>query len=264
MKIFSILVFLKCLLFSMAGQADPTSAFIKSYAEARSLPIIDAVREFVYENSDHGEGIWNQKHANDNVYVLEHLYRTAIGDSSAERPELLCGHRSAAMQLLLGNFGIRSRTIYLYSEYSGPFMGHVFLEVMNPVTGRWEIQDPDYNVAYEYEDGRRLGIADLIAIPDFSTVYPVNAVARGWVAAKVEPLMIGAFFNVAFSPTEGMLYYNQQALDTGLVRSAETYILANHGRFNYTPAQIGSHFYRPLLDFMGDSYKQEIEPVPEA
>ncbi|NWB47085.1 hypothetical protein [Pseudomonas gingeri] len=263
MKFISALVFLQCLLISMISKADPTSALIKSYAVSRNLPIIDAVREFIHQNSDHGEGVWNQAHGNDNAYVLDHLYRTAIGDISAKRPELLCGNRSTAMQALLSNLGIRSRTIYLYSQYSGSFMGHVFVEAMNPATGSWEIQDADYNVAYEDEDGHRLGIAQMIATSDFSKVYPVNAVARGWEAVKVERLMIGQFFNLAYSPTEGMLYYNQQASDTGLVAAAETYIHTNFGKANYIPAQIGSTLVRPLLVFKGGVYEHERVPLPD-
>lgn len=167
------------------------------------------------------------------------------------------------MQALLSNLGIRSRTIYLYSQYSGSFMGHVFVEAMSPATGSWEIQDADYNVAYEDEDGHRLGIAQMIATPDFSKVYPVNAVARGWEAVKVERLMIGQFFNLAYSPTEGMLYYNQQASDTGLVAAAETYIYTNFGKVNYIPAQIGSTLVRPLLVFKGGVYEHERVPLPD-
>lgn len=140
-------------------------------------------------------------------------------------------------------------------------MGHVFVEVMNPSTGRWEIQDADYNVAYEDEDGRRLGIADLIAAPDFSKIYPVNAVAKGWEAVIVERLMIAQFFNLAYSPTEGMLYYNQQASDTGLVNSVEAYIRENHGNHNYVPAQVGGTLVRPLLVFKGGVYGSEIGPL---
>lgn len=262
MKFLSVLLFLQCLLLPIASKADPTSSLLKSYALSRNLPIIDAVREFVNQNSDHGEGVWNQTYGNNNSYVLDHLYRTAIGDVSAERPELLCGNRSTAMQALLSNLGIRSRTIYLFSQYSGSFMGHVFIEAMNPATGSWEIQDADYNVAYENEDGRRLGIAEMIAVPDFSKVYPVNAVSRGWEAAKVERLMIGQFFNLAYSPTEGMLYYNQQASDTGLVAAAQAYISANFGELNYIPAQVGNVLVRPLLIFDGGVYSSNIKPAP--
>jgi len=261
MKVLSGLLLLKVLFFSIAVQADPTSALIKSYAASRNLPIIDAVREFIHQNSDHGAGLWSQTYGNNYPYVLDHLYRTAIGDVTAERPELLCGHRSTAMQALLGNLGIRSRTIYLYSNYSGVLMGHVFIEAMNTLTGTWEIQDPDYNVAYENEDGRRLGIAELVATTDFAKVYPVNAVDKGWEAVKAERLMIGQFFNLAYSPTEAMFYYNQQALDTGLVSAAQAYIKTNLGAVNYTPAQVGNTLVRPLLVFKGGVYAHEIMPL---
>jgi hypothetical protein len=244
MKLFSSLVCVFCFLFSTVVKADSVSALINAYAASRELPIIDAAREFVYANSDHGDGLWYQTYGNDNAYVLESLYRTASGDTTATRPQLLCGNRAEAMQAILGDLGIRSRTIYVFSKYSGALMGHVYLEVMNPTTGSWEIQDPDYNVAYEYEDGRRLGAAALIAGADFSRIYPINATSRGWGAGDVKNLLDGQFYDVAFSPTEGMLYYNKQASDTGLVASVEAYILENHSEVDYIPAQLGQYMMR--------------------
>lgn len=255
MRIFSTLIFLQCMLFPLICKADQTSALIKSYAASRNLPIIDAVREFIHEHSDHGDGIWNKKYGNNNVYVLDQMFRTAMADPKAERPELLCGNRSTAMQAILDKLGIRSRTIYLYSNYSGVFMGHVFVEALNPTTGSWEIQDADYNVAYENSEGRRLGIAGLIALSDFSQVIPVNSKAKGWEAVRAERLMIGQFFNVAYSPSAGMLYYNQQALDTGVVAKVEAYIRENFGQVNYTPARLGEYLVRPILEFNGGVYK---------
>ncbi|MEW5545685.1 hypothetical protein [Pseudomonas soli] len=246
-----LLVFVQFSLFSVASRADMSSALIKGYAVSLDLALADATREYVYRNSDHGEGEWSQVHGNDYSYVIDHLYRTAVGDKSAIRPELLCGHRAQAMQALLHNFGIRSRTIYLFSRYSGSLMGHVFLEIMNPETGAWEIQDPDYNVAYESSNGRRLSVAELISAPDYANVYPVNAQSRGWQETGARPLIVGQFFNLAYSPTEGMLYYNQQALDAGLVAAVDVYIRANYGQVDYIPAKIGNFLVRPL-DFASD------------
>lgn len=249
MRVFSIVVLLQCLMFPLLCRADPTTALIKAYAASRDLPVVDAVREFIHENSDHGDGIWNKKHGNNNVYVLDHLFRTAMDDPKAERPELLCGNRSTAMQAILEKLGIRARTIYLHSNYAGSLMGHVFVEVMNPATGAWEIQDADYNVAYENSEGRRLGIAALIAEPDFSKIFPVNARARGWQATNAKPLMMGQFFNVAFVPASGMLYYNQQALDTNVLSEVDAYIRENHGELYYIPARLGDYLIRPVLEF---------------
>ncbi|HGM5549960.1 TPA: hypothetical protein ACKP2V_000183 [Pseudomonas putida] len=264
MRLLSAFVFAQCLLLSTVCRADQTTALIQTYAASRNLPIIDAVREFIHENTDHGDGVWNKKYGNNNAYVLDNMFRTAMKDPKAERPELLCGNRSTAMQAILDKLGIRSRTIYLYSNYSGVFMGHVFVEVMNPVTGSWEIQDADYNVAYENDTGRRLNISRLIAAPDFSKIIPVNSKARGWEAVGVERLMIGQFFNVAYSPSAGMLFYNQQALDTGVVAKVEEYIRENFGRVNYTPARIGEYIMRPILEFNGGVYKSQLKSLSSA
>jgi hypothetical protein len=248
MKIYAVLILLHTLLLPALCKAEITSTLIKIEANSRNLSTIDAVREFVYKHSDHGDGDWNKTYASNATYVLDHLFRTAIGDKKAERPELLCGERSTAMQAIFDKLSIRTRTIYVFSNYAGTLMGHVFIEVMNPLTGSWEVQDADYNVAYENQKGRRLSIGNIIAEADFKNITPVNATARGWNEAKAMPLMRGQFFNIAYSPTEGMLYYNQQALDTGLVTQVTDYIKKNHGPVNYTPSKIGNYIVRPLAD----------------
>ena len=263
MKVLSALVFLQCLLLPAVCKADLASVLIKSYANSLNLPITDAVREYIYKNSDHGEGTWNQAHGNDHIYVMDQLYRIASGDTPATRPQLLCGNRATVMQALLQNLGIRSRTIYLFSRYSGSLMGHVFVEVMNPETGAWEIQDPDYNVAYENTSGHRLNASQMIAAPEFTNIYPVNANAKGWTETGADRLMIGQFFSLAYSPTEGMLYYNQQALDSGLVAATESYIRSSYGTVNYTPALVGQFLIRPLIDLKNGVYTtQTSDTVP--
>ena len=52
------------------------------------------------------------------------------------------------MQEILKVLGIRSRLVNLFSENSG---SHSFLEVLNPNTNQWILEDPDYNISYKFK-----------------------------------------------------------------------------------------------------------------
>ena len=54
------------------------------------------------------------------------------------------------------------------------FPAHVFVEVFNPETNAWEVQDPDYNISWKVmADGRTASIRDLVSLPsdDFFPCY---------------------------------------------------------------------------------------------
>lgn len=52
---------------------------------------------------------------------------------------------------------------HLFAQGSG---NHTFLEVKNPDTNEWEIQDPDYNLIYkDLKTGKRLGVNDIVLKP---------------------------------------------------------------------------------------------------
>jgi hypothetical protein len=50
------------------------------------------------------------------------------------------------MMALLARLEYESRRVDLYDE-EDIGQQHTFLEVLNPKTGRWETQDPDYDMA---------------------------------------------------------------------------------------------------------------------
>lgn len=114
---------------------------------------IDETRKFVYENSiniykdsseppeEDIELAWKM------TYALDSLYLSKItGDGEPAR--LACGSRALVMSKILDGAGIQSRVVDLISDDFDYLAFHTLLEVFNPESQRWEIQDPDSNSYY--------------------------------------------------------------------------------------------------------------------
>lgn len=173
---------------------DLIGSLVRDKAAAENLSLIDAAREWCRGNSIHAMDQWWTDHANDYSYVLEHMYKTAVGDPTAETVELLCGNMVNVLAAVLGNLGITSRGIWLYRNNNDFHTGHTYLEVFNDATQKWEIQDADYNVYYvDLRTGQRASVADMMAAPDADCFIPCNAQATGWFDTGAEPLRLASF-----------------------------------------------------------------------
>jgi hypothetical protein len=138
---------------------------------------IDFVRDFVYNNSIHmiDEEFW--EYAYDTPRVLEMLYDTYAND--APPPHLVCDPRSYAMAEILGHLSIRRRVVYVFTDSLGDeVQSHTFLEVYNEDFGRWEVQDPDYNVYWEdTRTGERVSTLQLV-LDDLEAFEPRSSSAE--------------------------------------------------------------------------------------
>src|SRR3546814_19509604 len=66
-------------------------------------------------------------------------------------------------KIVLGKLGYVARSIITYDPEE-TLASHVFLEFLNPETGRWEAQDLLYDVYWTRRgDGRRLGAHEVVA-----------------------------------------------------------------------------------------------------
>jgi hypothetical protein len=130
---------------------------------------LDSVRYFVHDNSVRGrlgDGTYGV-YQNNRPLVIKRLLKTK--KEGAAPPELLCSSRVGAMQQILDDFGYQSRMTHLFAQGPG---SHTFLEVRNPDTNEWEIQDPDYNLVYEdLRTGKRLGVNDIV-LKSLSSIVP--------------------------------------------------------------------------------------------
>ena len=190
---------------------------ITDKSAATGLSLVDAAREFLRENTTHAQGAWWAAHGNDYGYISEQVYKTAVGDTSAETVELLCGNMVNLFSGVCGALGLQSRSIWAYSDSQGFFQGHTFLEVYNPSTDKWEIQDADYNVYYlDIRSGERVGVKDMMLASDIDHFIPQNATATGWTDTGAEGLRLANLFSAQMVTPEHKLYVSNESLTTTL------------------------------------------------
>jgi len=78
-------------------------------------------------------------------------------------PQMFCDGLSTTMLTVLRELGIESHTIYLYGQAPGWISQHTMLEVFNPDTQRWQVQDPAFNAHYiDADTGERLSIEQMV------------------------------------------------------------------------------------------------------
>lgn len=145
---------------------------------------IDFIRNFINTNSIHKIDEEHEKYYKNIPKVLRMMYN--YYKTGTNVPHLSCGPRSYAMKSVLNNMGIKSRIIQLFSDDYDAVQGHIFLEVFNRDTNRWEVQDPDYNICYKESNGsERLSAARLI-FGNLENVVPCSYDnVRGWKQNKV-------------------------------------------------------------------------------
>jgi len=120
------------------------SAIVRSQAFTKA-ELIDQVRIFVHSNTVHIDA-GNKYAAFNTPYALSRMLQTY---KSNQKPlHLTCGSRAFAMKAILDYMGIDSRSVNIYTDEEKRLRAHSFLEVENPDTKRWEIQDPEFNVYY--------------------------------------------------------------------------------------------------------------------
>ncbi len=128
---------------------------------------IDRVRDFIYKNSTHKIDDVFYSHWKDVPLMLEKVKNYAVSEPQVpeKAPHLECSTRSTLIREVLHEMDIRTRSVSVYRQTKG-YPGHTFLEVFNPETQRWAVQDADFNIFWRKNDnGQRASIEDLIREP---------------------------------------------------------------------------------------------------
>jgi hypothetical protein len=132
----------------------------------------DAVRQFIHRNSRHSNDAEFRKLLGKMDLMAEGMIAYATGHRT-EPIHLLCGARSNLMASVLQKLGYETRIIALFDTDDKELRSHTFLEVMNPKTGRWETQDPDFDLYWtDKRSGVRVSLAE--AAEDLSNLEPCH------------------------------------------------------------------------------------------
>lgn len=147
--------------------------------QAKPEQRFDAVRHFINRNSHHADDAEFRRLLQRRDLMAEGLLGYATGQRS-EPIHLLCGARSNLMSAVLQKLGYETRIIALFDTDDDEPRSHTFLEVKNPETGRWETQDPDFDLYWTSKrSGERVSLVD--AAEDLSDLEPCHQPgACGW------------------------------------------------------------------------------------
>lgn len=130
----------------------------KDFASATER--IDAVRRMIWEMTitKHPTGI--EKHGD----TVSAMFAELLENPEAEKPRLLCDHMANMMIAILDALGFEVRLVHAFSSRGAPELhDHSFLEVLNPDSGHWEIQDPYDNVYWVRQaTGERACLLELV------------------------------------------------------------------------------------------------------
>jgi hypothetical protein len=162
--------------YQMLAEPNAESAVISLAARIPAAPRpFDAARELVEENSIH--------RVNDEFRELRD--RKGFAAAVAARAEgkrdtpvpMECSSRSNLLGAILRAKGYRTRSVSLFDAESTK--SHTVVDVLNPDTGRWESQDPDYGFYWRSRSSqKRVSLAD--AAENLDDLEPCRDEVCGW------------------------------------------------------------------------------------
>ena len=183
-----------------------------NYTDKKFDDFTEGIRSFINSNSIRYQS--NQKRnydENDSKKVVDMMLN--FYNNKIDPPQLSCSSRASAMQEILKVLGIRSRLVNLFSENSG---SHSFLEVLNPNTNQWILEDPDYNISYKFiSQDKKVSLADLVTNSN-EDFHPCRGAKCSWSFADNLKNYTGAalFYNFDHSP---VIFLNQKKFKANTV-----------------------------------------------
>ena len=138
---------------------------------------VDKVRSFINDNSVHKvDREFRANQGNPAAFaagVLAYARRL-----SPEPVHMECSTRTNLMARILNSLGYETRIVAVFDSDRN-LRSHSFLEVINPQTGRWETQDPDYDIYWQNVASKeRASIAE--AAEFIEDIEPCGRESCGW------------------------------------------------------------------------------------
>jgi hypothetical protein len=142
------------------AQQSPLTRHILAQNLPSATAIIDYTRVLIYDNAIRQPDQTDDK----NVVAIQMMYDHIQGQG--DKPSLWCDGRATAFMTLLREMGIDSRLIFYYGDNTSQIQEHTMLEVFNPDTQTWEVQDALYNLYYlDAETQQRASVERLVFGP---------------------------------------------------------------------------------------------------
>lgn len=155
--------------------------FIMDKKPTNKTELIDMARWFVRNGfiGKYDVDVWYDENKYDTELVLETLYQHHL-DPSSEPAHLDCQPSSRALASILNYFGFQTRLVALLTDDYDYVASHAMVEVLNPDSGKWELQDPQYNLFfYDSLTGQRVSAIDIV-FNGTENIIPSNGRLHGW------------------------------------------------------------------------------------
>lgn len=140
---------------------------------------IDRIRSFINDHSRHlmdGEFYAMHGDRGGNSY-LEKIIAHAKGETS-DPAHMDCSTRSIVMRNLLMRLGYEVRILSVF-DTADTSKSHTFLDVKDPATGKWQTQDPDFDLYWvSTRTGERVSLAEQSG--DLAAIVPCSPSHCGW------------------------------------------------------------------------------------
>lgn len=139
----------------------------------------DAIRAFIHDHSVHSPGGQEFRDLRSARAFTTEIVAHAKG-LRADPVPMECATRSNVMGQVLRKLGYETRTVAVFDTDTENLRSHSFLDVLNPDTGRWETQDPDFDIHWRHlKTGERASLYE-VAEDYRTTVEPCRRGVCSW------------------------------------------------------------------------------------
>ncbi len=153
--------------------------FIMDKKPTNKTELIDMTRWFVRNGFVQKYDKWYDENKYNTGLVLETLYQHHL-DPSSEPAHLDCQPSCRALASILNYLGFQTRLVALLTDDYDFVASHALVEVLNPDSGKWELQDPLYNLFfYNSLSGERVSAIDIV-FNGTEKIIPSNGHLHGW------------------------------------------------------------------------------------
>ena len=140
-------------------------------------PRFDALRHFVHTQSRQLPDAENRTLGE--VKAITSAIIDYAEGRRAEPPHLICGARAHVLVDLYRRLGYQARLVFVFDTDQSDMSAHTFVDVLNPATGKWESEDPTYDVHWrEVASTNRTSLFD--SAEDLGAIEPCGPTKCGW------------------------------------------------------------------------------------
>lgn len=162
---------------TLEGQARHLASMLEIVPKASFHQKVDSARQFIHGHSIHKVDKEFYTYWYNIPVLMTMMAAHAQEPDKHQPPHAECSSRTAVMYWLLKGLDVRSRIVVIYPAedlIEDLIEGtHTYLEVHNPQTEKWEIQDPHYNMYWVFsETGERASTEDMLTYPIEETFLP--------------------------------------------------------------------------------------------